>query len=80
MTNNGGILDVLNVSGTLLGNGSLGALLVNSRELVTAASGTLTLTGAITNNGTLRFGGGAVIPEPQGLPLKGNQERVKSPA
>ncbi len=62
LTNNGTILGVLNVSGLFQGLGALnGGLIVNAGGVVARTSGTLTITGAITNNGTLRFTGGAVL-------------------
>ena len=61
LTNAGSILGVLNVSGSFLGNGLVGGLLVNSGGVVSSSSGTLTLSGAVTNNGTLRLTGGAVL-------------------
>ncbi len=62
LTNNGTILGVLAVSGTFQGLGALtGGLTVNSGGLAASSSGTLTVTGTIINNGTMRFAGGAVL-------------------
>lgn len=61
LINNGAILGVLAVSGTFAGNGALGGLTVNSGAVVARSSGTLAIAGNITNNGTMRFTGGAVL-------------------
>lgn len=62
LTDNGLVTGVLGVTGTLQGTGTVsGALTVNSGGLVTDASGTLTVTGAVVNNGTIRFTDGSTF-------------------
>lgn len=62
LTNNGSIQGVLAVSGNFLGNGAIvGGLIVNAGATVERTSGSLAITGTITNNGTLRFRNGAVL-------------------
>ncbi|MBS0656705.1 MAG: autotransporter-associated beta strand repeat-containing protein [Verrucomicrobia bacterium] len=62
LTNNGSLLGQLNVGGILQGLGTLGGgLTVQAGGLVVRTSGTLTLTGPVTNYGTLRLTGGAVL-------------------
>ncbi|MBS0659567.1 MAG: autotransporter-associated beta strand repeat-containing protein [Verrucomicrobia bacterium] len=61
LTNQGAVLGTLSVSGTLLGAGTLGDLKINAGGSVGLTSGTLTLTGAVTNTGTMRFTNGAVL-------------------
>lgn len=61
---NGGMIGgLVTLSGTLGGNGTLnGGLNVQSGGLVqNTTAGSLTLKGAITNDGTMRFTGGAVL-------------------
>ncbi|MBS0656789.1 MAG: autotransporter-associated beta strand repeat-containing protein [Verrucomicrobia bacterium] len=62
LTNDGTIQGVLAVSGSFLGNGSIqGGLVVNTGATVERTSGSLAVTGTITNHGTLRIRNGAVL-------------------
>lgn len=61
--NAGTILGVLRVSGTLYGSGTYASLTVNAGGLFdqTSPFSTAVLTGAVVNNGTMRFRSGAVL-------------------
>ena len=62
LTNSGTILGSLVVGGTLTGIGALsGALTINAGGLLSETGGTLTLNGPVTNNGTIRLTGGAIL-------------------